>query len=114
MEHFLEELGDGFAFIKSEYKLKMGSTYNYIDFLLFNYIYNAFVVVELKVTELKKGHFGQIKSYMNYIDKEVKKVTQDNTIGLIICKKNNKYILEYSSDERIKTREFKINMKTNC
>ena len=113
MEHFLEELGDGFSFIKSEYKLKMGSTYNYIDILLFNYIYNAFVVVELKVTELKKEHFGQIKSYMNYIDKEVKKVTQDNTIGLIICKKNNKYILEYSSDERIKTREFSINVKTN-
>ena len=66
---FLEELGTGFSFIKSEYPLRLGNRYNYIDLLLFNIEYNCYVVVELKVIELKKEHIGQIQIYMNYIDK---------------------------------------------
>ena len=54
IDNFLKELGDGFSYIENEYKIKMGSSYNYIDLLLFNYKYNCFVVVELKITELKK------------------------------------------------------------
>ena len=98
---FLKELGDGFCFIDSEYKIKIGNTYNYIDLLLFNYVYNAFVVVELKVTELRKEHIGQIEVYMNYIDKNIKSINQDKTIGIIISKKDNKFVIEYASDERI-------------
>jgi len=101
LENFLIELGEGFTFIKSEYKIKIGNSYNYIDLLLFNYKYNCFVVVELKVTELKKQHIGQIEVYMNYIDKNIKSINQDKTIGIIICKKENKFIIEYSSDSRI-------------
>jgi len=103
---FLEELGTGYSFIKNEYKIKLGERYNYIDLLLFNIKYNCYVVVELKVTELKKEHIGQIQIYMNYIDNSLRKLTQDKTIGLIICKKDNKYIVEYSSDKRILTREY--------
>ena len=55
---FLSELGEGFAFINQEYKIKIGNTYNYIDLLLFNIKYNCYVVVELKITELKKEHIG--------------------------------------------------------
>ena len=101
IEKFLLELGTGFSFIKSEYKIKIGSTYNYIDLLLFNYTYNCFVVIELKVTELKKEHIGQIEVYMNYVDKNIKTINQDKTIGVIICKKDNGYYIEYSSDSRI-------------
>ena len=103
---FLEELGTGYSFIKNEYKIKLGERYNYIDLLLFNIEYNCYVVVELKVTELKKEHIGQIQIYMNYIDNSLRKLTQDKTIGLIICKKDNKYVIEYSSDKRILTREY--------
>ena len=105
---FLEELGTGFSFIKSEYPLKLGNRYNYIDLLLFNIEYNCYVVVELKVTELKKEHIGQIQIYMNYIDKNLKKINQDKTIGIIIVRKNNKFVLEYCSDERILTREYEL------
>ena len=101
IDNFLEELGEGFSYIKNEYKIKLGNNYNYIDLLLFNYIYNCFVVVELKITELKKEHIGQIKLYMNYMDKNIKKVYQDNTIGIIIVKKDNKVVMEYCSDDRI-------------
>ncbi len=101
MEDFLSELGDGFCYIKSEYKIKTNTGYNYIDLFLFNYIYNCFIVVELKVTELRKEHIGQIEIYMNYIDKNVKNITHNKTIGIIIAKKDNKFVMEFCSDTRI-------------
>ena len=103
---FLKELGNGFTFIDNEYKIRIGDRYNYIDLLLFNYIYNCFVVIELKITELKKEHIGQIEVYMNYIDKNIKKSIHDKTIGIILVRKNNKYIMEYCSDSRIKVKEY--------
>lgn len=105
---FLDELGNGFTFIKNEYKIKIGDRYNYIDLLLYNIEFNCYVVVELKITELKKEHIGQIQVYMNYIDNNLKKINQDKTIGIIICKKDNKYIIKYSSDERILAREYEL------
>ena len=108
LENFLTQLGNGFSYIGNEYKMKVGNNYNYIDLLLYNFKYKCFVVIELKVTELKKEHIGQIQVYMNYIDKNVKDVSDDKTIGIIICSKNNQFIIEYCSDERIFAREFKI------
>ena len=105
---FLKELGNGFSFIDNEYKIKIGDRYNYIDLLLFNYEFNCFVVVELKVTELRKEHIGQIEFYMNYIDKNLKSINQNKTIGIIICKKENNYIIEYCSDDRILAREYEL------
>ena len=98
---FMKELGPGFSFIENEYKIKIGNVYNYIDLLLFNYIYQCFVVVELKVTELKKEHIGQIETYMHYIDKNLKTNNQDKTIGIILTKKDNRFIMEYCSDKRV-------------
>ena len=106
LDNFLLELGVGFTYIKNEYKIKIGNTYNYIDLLLFNYIYNCFVVIELKVTELKKEHIGQIQIYMNCVDKNIKTINQDKTIGVIICKKDNGYYIEYSSDNRIFSKNY--------
>ena len=108
LDNFLTQLGNGFSYIGNEYKIKIGNNYNYIDLLLFNIEYSCYVVIELKVTELKKEHIGQTEVYMNYVDKNVKKPYHDNTIGIIICARNNKYVIEYCSDERIFAREFKI------
>ena len=108
LDNFLTQLGNGFSYIGNEYKMKVGNNYNYIDLLLYNFKYKCFVVIELKVTELKKEHIGQIQVYMNYVDKNVKDVSDDKTIGIIICSKNNQFIIEYCSDERIFAREFKI------
>ena len=104
----MNELGNGFCFIGSEYKIKIGEVYNYIDLLLFNIEYNCYVVVELKVSELKKEHIGQIMLYVNYVDKNIKNINHDKTIGIIICKLDNKLVLEYSSDVRIFSSEFII------
>ena len=111
LDNFLKQLGNGFSYIGNEYKIKIGSNYNYIDLLLFNIEYNCYVVIELKVTELKKEHIGQIEVYMNYVDKVIKKPYHDKTIGIIICARNNKYVIEYCSDEKIFAREFKIERK---
>ena len=108
MNIFLLQLGQGFSYIANEYKFLIGNTINYIDILLFNYIYNCFVVVELKVTESKKDHFGQIMIYKNYLDKHLRNISQDKTIGIIVCRKDDKYLIEYSSDERIRITTYKL------
>ena len=108
LSSFLKELGNGLTFVENEYKIKIGNSYNYIDLLLYNIDFNCYVVVELKVTELKKEYIGQIEVYMNYIDKNLKKITQDKTIGIIICKKDNKFIMEYCSDKGILSKEYKL------
>ena len=108
IEGFMNELGDGFSYIGSEYKIKIGNTYNYIDLLLFNIKYNCYVVVELKVTEVKKEHIGQVEVYMNYIDKHIKGINNNKTIGIIVARRDNHYYIEYSSDKRIYTRDYEI------
>ena len=66
------------------------------------------MVVKLKISELKKEHIGQIQTYMNYIDKNIKTIDEDRTVGLIICRKNNEFIIEYCSDDRIITKEYEL------
>ena len=105
---FLKELGSGFSFIDNEYKIKIGDRYNYIDLLLYNIKYKCYVVVELKVTELNSNHTGQIQKYMNYIDKNIKNIDDNKTVGIIICKKENRYVIEYCSDDRIISREYEL------
>ena len=101
MEDFLKELGVGFAFIGSEVKIKLGDRYNYIDFLLFNVKFNCYVVIELKVTEIKAEYIGQVIKYVNYVDKNIKEVYNEPTVGVIICKKENKYVMEYCTNPNI-------------
>ena len=103
---FMKELGNGYSFIDDEYKIKIGDTYHKIDLLLFNIKYNAYVVVELKVSEFKVEYISQVQKYMNYIDKNIKEISNNNTIGILICKKENKFVIEYCSDERIVVREY--------
>ena len=106
LDNFLKELGTAFSYIENEYKIKIGNTFNYIDLLLYNIKFNCYVVIELKVTELKKEHIGQIQIYMNYVDKNIKTINQNKTIGVIICKKDNGYYIEYSSDNRIFSKNY--------
>ena len=60
------------------------------------------------MTEARKEHIGQIEVYMNYIDKNIKSINQNNTLGIILCKKNNELIVKYSSNNNIISREYVI------
>lgn len=108
IESFMNELGNSFSFIGSEYKIKIADRNHYIDLLLFNIKNNCYVVIELKVTEFKVEYISQVQKYMNYIDKNVKEINNNSTIGIIICKRENKFVIEYCSDERIAVREYEL------
>jgi predicted nuclease of restriction endonuclease-like (RecB) superfamily len=101
---FCKSLGEGYSYIESQYKIKIGSNYNYIDILLFNYISNSFVAVEIKVTELKKEHIGQIETYMNYIDANLKKDFHNKTTGILLVRENNKWLIKYINNDGILVR----------
>ena len=81
------QLGEGYCFIKKQYKLNIGNNKNYIDILLFNIKYNNYVVVEIKAREFRKEDIGQIKLYMNYIDKNIKR--KNEFLCVLTCKKGN-------------------------
>ena len=97
IEEFLLELGYGFHYSGSEVKLGDSRC----DLLFFNTELNCYVVIELKIRKLEKYDIGQIEYYMNYLNKNIKKEYMDKTIGLILCKEDNKIILKYSTDERL-------------
>ena len=108
IESFMKELGNSFSFIGSEYKIKIGDRNHYIDLLLFNIKYNCYVAVELKVTEFKTEYISQVQKYMNYIDKNIKEVSNNDTIGILVCKRENRFVIEYCSDDRIAVREYEL------
>ena len=108
LEEFLSEFGDGYSFIKSEYPIKIGDRYNYIDMLLYNIYDNCYAVIELKINEIKKEHIGQVETYMNFIDKNLRMINQGPTIGIIVCKKKNGYLFKYVTNEKIYEREYKL------
>ena len=108
IESFMKELGNYFSFIGSEYKIKISDRNHYIDLLLFNIKYNCYVVVELKVTEFKVEYISQVQKYMNYIDKNIKEISNNDTIGILVCKRENNFVIEYCSDNRIAVREYEL------
>ena len=108
LEEFLSEFGDGYSFIKSEYPIKIGDRYNYIDMLLYNIYDNCYAAIELKINEIKKEHIGQIETYMNVIDKNLKTINQNQIIGIIVCKKKNGYLFKYVTNKKIYEREYEL------
>ena len=106
---FCEALGEGYTYVKSQYKIKIGSNYNYIDVLLFNVIDMNYVVVEIKVTELKKEHIGQIETYMNYVDDNLKKEFHNKTTGILLVRENNKWLIKYINNNGIIVRNYITN-----
>ena len=108
IDSFLKELGQGFTYVGHEYKIKINNTYHSIDFLLFNIKFNCYVIIEIKITEIKPEYIGQVLKYVNYIDKHIKEMHNDKSVGIVICKKDNKYVMEYCSDTRIFTTTYKV------
>ena len=97
IERILLELGVGFSFVGSEKKIKVGNSYRYIDLVFFNIELNCYVLIELKINKLDIRDIGQLEFYVRYYDTEIKKDFHNTTIGIIICKKNNKSISKYNN-----------------
>ena len=102
LEHFFLELGYGFTYVGSEYKITIDNHHYYIDLLMFNVKLNCYIVLELKTRNFMPKDIGQIEFYMNYIDNNIKEEFNNKTEGIIICKENNKLVLKYISNKDIK------------
>lgn len=98
---FFKELGKGLALIGNEYKIKYGNNNYYIDILLFNVEINSYVVVELKFRKLQKEDKAQIEFYMKLVDENLKREFHNGTIGIIITKEQNEFIVSFVSSENI-------------
>ena len=109
LDSFMKQLGGGYFYVGREYKLNIGDKKNYIDYLLYNYKMNCFCVIEIKAREYRKTDYGQIKTYMNYVNEHLKTITQNNTIGTIITKSVNNFEAHYVKDNQVTIVEFKIN-----
>ena len=80
-----------------------------IDLLFFNYLINAFVVVEVKIRELKHYDISQLEFYVNYVDKNIKRDVHNKTIGILIVKKKNKFVIEYTTSDDILITTYALN-----
>lgn len=98
LEHFFLELGTGFSFVGSEYKLTYMNKKFYADLVLFNYNLNSFVILELKLDKAKYKDVHKVLLYRDIIDKTIKKDFHNKTIAILVSKQNDKFILEYVSD----------------
>ncbi|CDA80588.1 probable cytoplasmic protein [Clostridium sp. CAG:594] len=111
LEHFFLELGTGFTFVGSEYKLSYDNKNYYVDLLLFNTELNRYIVCELKLGEIKPRDVTQTKVYMMLTDKFLKRRFHNETIGIIITRKNGKLALEYVSDPNIFVTTYRLSNK---
>ena len=109
LDSFMKQLGGGYTYMGREYKLNIGDKKNYIDYLFYNVVDSRYCVVEIKARKYRKSYYGQIKTYMNYVDEHLKNITQNSTIGIIITKSVNKFEAHYVKDNQVTIVEFKIN-----
>lgn len=94
---FLQELGTGFALVGREYKLKIPTGKNFfIDLLMYHTKVHAYVVIEVKLEDITPADFGQLNFYVNAIDDLEKTDTDNETIGMLLCKTADNYVVETS------------------
>lgn len=93
---FLLELGAGFAFVARQYRLEVAGDEFFIDLLFYHLKLRCYVVVELKATPFKPEYAGQLNFYLSAVDAQVKGSQDQPTIGLLLCKENNRLVAEYA------------------
>ena len=93
---FLLELGAGFAFVGRQFRLEVGGDEFFIDLLFYHTRLKCYVVVELKATAFKPEHAGQLNFYLSAVDAQVKAPDDKPTIGLLLCKTQNRLVAEYA------------------
>lgn len=108
---FLLELGKGFTFVARQQRISSGSEHFYIDLVFYNRLLRSFVIIDLKIGKLKHQDIGQMQMYVNYYDREVKTEAENPTIGIILCKEKDDFVIEYTLPEnnnQIFAKEYKL------
>ena len=101
LDFFFKQLGNGFLYAGHQYKISDGKNNYFLDILLFNYEFNSFVICELKLRSLKKEDKAQIEYYMKLVDEQIKKPFHNKTVGIIISKESNEFIVNFVRQEDI-------------
>ena len=99
LEHFLLELGTGFTFVARQKRITFEEKYFKIDLVFYNRILKCFVLIDLKIGELKHQDIGQIQMYVNYYDREIKLNDENKTIGIILCQNKTESVVQYTLPE---------------
>lgn len=100
LEHFLLELGNGFTFVARQKRISFEEKHFHIDLVFYNRILRCFVLIDLKIGELKHQDIGQMQMYVNYYDREIKLSDENNTIGLILCQNKSEAVIKYTLPEK--------------
>lgn len=99
LEHFLLELGNGFTFVARQKRISFEEKHFRIDLVFYNRILKCFVLIDLKIGEIKHQDLGQMQMYVNYYDREVKLEDENKTIGIVLCKDKSEALVEYTLPE---------------
>ncbi len=102
IEHFLLELGTGFTFVARQKRITFEDKHFRIDLVFYNRILKCFVLIDLKIGELKHQDIGQIQMYVNYYDRKIKLHDENRTIGIILCQNKSEAIVQYTLPENNK------------
>jgi predicted nuclease of restriction endonuclease-like (RecB) superfamily len=99
LEHFLLELGTGFTFVARQDRISFDEKHFKIDLVFYNRLLRCFVLIDLKIGELKHQDIGQMQMYVNYYDREVKLKDENKTIGIILCQNKSEAVVQYTLPE---------------
>lgn len=102
LQHFLLELGKGFAFVARQKRLTFGSQHYYADLVFYHTILKCYCIIDLKTRKLSHGDLGQMQLYVNYFDKEIKMPDDNPTIGLVLCTDKDHKMVEYTLGDKAK------------
>lgn len=99
LQHFLKELGKGFMFVNRQERISFDERHFYIDLVFYNRILRAFVLIDLKIGDLKHQDLGQMQMYVNYYDRFVKLPEENKTVGIVICRDKSDALVEITLPE---------------
>ncbi|UPQ78688.1 PDDEXK nuclease domain-containing protein [Flavobacterium azooxidireducens] len=99
LEHFLLELGQGFAFVSRQQRISFDDKHFRIDLVFYNRVLRSFVLIDLKIGELKHQDLGQMQMYVNYYDREMRLEGENKTIGIVLCQNKSNLLVEYTLPE---------------
>ena len=114
LEHFLLELGTGFTFVGRQKRFSFENKHFYVDLVFYNRLLKSFVLIDLKIGEITHQDLGQMQMYVNYYDRFEKLPEENPTIGILLCKKQNKTLVEMTLPENnnIYAKEYQLYLPT--
>jgi len=114
LEHFLLELGKGFLFEARQKRFTFKEEHFFVDLVFYNRLLGCYVLIDLKIGKLTHQDLGQMQMYVNYFDRNVKTDSENKTVGIILCRKNNEAVVEITlpKGNNIHAKEYKLYLPT--